>query len=172
VNSEDEASFGAFYAASYARVVRALIPLAGSVAEAEDLAQEAFTRGFVRWSRLQGYDQPEAWVRAVAMNLALSRLRKLRNGARALGRLRPPTTVADPSSGIQERRDLVQILERLPMRQRAALVLYYACDRSVEQISVDLRMSAGTVKSTLARGRDGVRRHLIANAASDQTGAH
>jgi RNA polymerase sigma-70 factor (ECF subfamily) len=172
VNTDEEASFASFYVASYGRVARSLIPIAGSAAEAEDLAQEAFARGLVRWRRVQTYEQPEAWVRAVAMNLALSRLRKIRNGVSAVRRLGPRAPEPDHAIKVVARQDLVQALGQLPQKQRAALILYYVCDRSIEQISDDLRMNAGTVKSSLARGRARLHQIMSADDSFDRNGAH
>src|SRR6188508_962264 len=64
------------YAASYRRLLGQLIGVTGSVAEAEDVVQEAFVRGLDRPSRLLGADNPEAWLRTVAVNLARSRWRR------------------------------------------------------------------------------------------------
>jgi RNA polymerase sigma-70 factor, ECF subfamily len=61
------------YAASYRRLLGQLIGVTGSVAEAEDVVQEAFVRGLDHPRRLLGADNPEAWLRTVAVNLARSR---------------------------------------------------------------------------------------------------
>ena len=58
------------YAASYRRLLGQLIGFTGSVAEAEDVLQEAFVRGLDRPRQLLGADNPEAWLRTVAINLA------------------------------------------------------------------------------------------------------
>jgi RNA polymerase sigma-70 factor, ECF subfamily len=61
------------YATSYRRLLGQLIGVTGSVAEAEDVLQEAFVRGLDHPRRLLGADNPEAWLRTVAVNLARSR---------------------------------------------------------------------------------------------------
>lgn len=63
-------SFERFYDAQHARVLALVYALTGSWAVAEDLTQEAFTRALTRWEEVSGYDQPGAWVRTVAANLA------------------------------------------------------------------------------------------------------
>jgi RNA polymerase sigma-70 factor (ECF subfamily) len=82
--------FQEFYQASYGRTVAMVAAVAGSRHEAEDIAQEAYARALARWSRLRAYDLPEAWVRKVALRLAIDSGRRLRRGALAaflLGRL-------------------------------------------------------------------------------------
>src|SRR5215218_8003870 len=75
--------FAAFYAGSYRRLLGQLFAVTGDLAEAENVLQEAYARAFTRWSRVGGYDLPEAWVRRVALNLAAMAERSLRRRARA-----------------------------------------------------------------------------------------
>jgi RNA polymerase sigma-70 factor, ECF subfamily len=78
--------FDGFYAASYRRLLKQLVAVTGDLAGAEDALQEAYARASVRWQRLVAYDSPEAWVRRVAMNLAVSAARRGRRRAGAVGR--------------------------------------------------------------------------------------
>jgi RNA polymerase sigma-70 factor (ECF subfamily) len=66
-------------------VTRQLFLLTGDLAEAEDLAHEAFARAWLRWSTVRTYDSPEAWVRTVARRVGVSRWRKVRTQAAAWG---------------------------------------------------------------------------------------
>ena len=61
--------------------------LTGNVWTAEEVAQDAFLRAHRDWERISGYDEPGAWVRRVAINLATSRLRRGLREVRALARL-------------------------------------------------------------------------------------
>jgi RNA polymerase sigma factor (sigma-70 family) len=56
------------------------------------------------------------------------------------------------SVDLEAQMDLRAALAVLAPRQRAAVVLRYYCDLSVDQIAYILRFSAGTVKSQTARG--------------------
>jgi DNA-directed RNA polymerase specialized sigma24 family protein len=66
-----EAEFQAFYAANYGRIVAMVTAMVGDRLQAEDVAQEAFARAYSRWARIGHYEVPEAWVRQVAMRLAV-----------------------------------------------------------------------------------------------------
>ena len=68
------------YASSQRRLVIQMAALTGDIAAAEDLVQEAFGRCVAKWAQVAGYDDPEAWVRSVAYNLARSRWRRLEEG--------------------------------------------------------------------------------------------
>src|ERR1700709_2860731 len=72
----DEA-FTDLYDGCYRRLVGELYVVLGSLAEAEDVVQDAFAQGLRKWPKLRGYDEPAAWVRRVALNLASNRRRSL-----------------------------------------------------------------------------------------------
>ena len=74
------ADFEGFYRANYARLVGQMVAVVGDVHEAEDVVQEAFARASLHWSRVRGHHAPEAWVRRVALNYALSGLRRPATG--------------------------------------------------------------------------------------------
>jgi RNA polymerase sigma-70 factor (ECF subfamily) len=142
--------FAVFYASSYRRLLGQLFAVTGDLAEAENVLQEAYARAFARWSRVRGYDRPEAWVRRVAINLAAMADRSLRRRARALLRLGPPPLVPELSP---EAIDLHDALRALPLGQRQVIVLHHLVGLPVEEIAGELRLAPGTVKSRLARGR-------------------
>jgi RNA polymerase sigma-70 factor (ECF subfamily) len=149
--------FEGFFAAAYPRLVRQLFAVVGEVGEAEDVVQEAFARAALRWQRIGAYDDPEGWVRRVALNRAHSNLRRSRRALAALVRVGPvaevPTLSADALA-------VAAALRRLPLRHREVLVLYYVVGLSVEEAARQLGVPAGTVKSRLARGRAALARQL------------
>ena len=73
----DKGDFAAFYAATFSSLCAQLYIYTGDMGEAQDVVQEAFTRALPRWSRLAEYDDPAAWIRKVAWNLATSRWRRI-----------------------------------------------------------------------------------------------
>jgi len=137
------------YAASYRRLLGQLIGVTGSVAEAEDVVQEAFVRGLDHPRQLLGADNPEAWLRTVAVNLARSRWRRAQ---RVIGLA--PRLVEKPSDGdTEDNVVLLQALRRLPAGQREVIALHYLADLTVEQVAHTLGVPTGTVKARLSRGR-------------------
>jgi RNA polymerase sigma-70 factor, ECF subfamily len=144
------AGFEDFYAGTLTGIVRQVYALTGDLAEAQDIAQEAFARAWQRWSSVSTCDSPTAWVRRVATNLAVSRWRRI--GAAAVG-IRKLTANAHVPEVSADNVALVVGLRALPERQRTVLVLYYLADLSVNQVAAELNCSAASVKSMLARGR-------------------
>jgi RNA polymerase sigma-70 factor (ECF subfamily) len=143
-------SFEEFYRGAVSRLLGQLFLVTGDLHEAEEVVQEAFARASVRWSWLRDYNAPEAWVRRVAMNLAVDRARRLRRHARAILRMGPPPAASEVSV---ETLVLVEALRTLPVRQRQAIVLHHLVGLPVEAVAQTLRVPAGTVKSLLSRGR-------------------
>lgn len=141
--------FNAFYNAHFRVLALQLHAYAGDLTEAQDLVQEAFCRAYTRWDQVAGYDDPVAWVRRVAWNLATSRWRRQRRAAAYLLRQREQH---DPGPN-PDRVAVVQALRTLPERQRRAVVLHHVADLSVAEIAAQEGVAEGTVKSWLHRGR-------------------
>jgi RNA polymerase sigma-70 factor, ECF subfamily len=144
-----EASFDDFYAAEFHRLTVQLYAYTADVGLAQDAVQEAFTRAWPRWDRLSAYDNPAAWVRRVAMNVATSRWRRARV-ARAHARYHREPLTDGPNP---DRVALARAMATLPERQRRALVLFHVADLSVSEIAVQEGVAEGTVKAWLHRGR-------------------
>ena len=145
----EQPSFDEFYAGAAARLIRHGYALTGDMAEAQDIAQEAFARAWQRWAAVRACDSPEAWVRRVATNLAASRWRRIRV-ARAAPWHPSELQVPEVSTDLVA---LVSGLRKLPERQRTVLVLHYLCDLTVDQIAAELGCPPGSVKCWLSRGR-------------------
>jgi len=148
--ASERQSFDAFYAATARRVVHAVYAFCGDLAEAQDLAQEAYARAWQRWSSVSAYDSPEAWVRNVAWRLAANRWRRLRRWPRARARLGAAPSTDGPTP---DRVAVMEALRRLPPAQRRVVVLRYLCDMRVADIATSAEMPEGTVKVYLARAR-------------------
>jgi RNA polymerase sigma-70 factor (ECF subfamily) len=135
-----------------------LYAFTGDALETQDLVQEAFIRAWQRWDKVGRYDDPVAWVRRVAWNLAMTRYRRLKIFRRVPGqRAAPPPPV--PEFGL-DRMVLVNALRSLPEQVRRALVLHYIADMSISDIVVEMGAPEGTVKSWLHRGRTELATHL------------
>ncbi|NUR29458.1 MAG: SigE family RNA polymerase sigma factor, partial [Catenulispora sp.] len=143
--------FGGFYTATVSRVVGYLYVVLGSVAEAEDAAQEAFTRAWLRWSKVREYDDPEAWVRTVGFRVAMNTWRKAKN--RLVAHRTSGNGTADVPGLSPDRLAVVEALRRIPAEQRRALVLFHMHGLTVTEIAHEIGAPEGTVKARLSRGR-------------------
>jgi RNA polymerase sigma-70 factor (ECF subfamily) len=142
-------SFDDFYAAHFGALVVQLRAGTGDLAEAQDVVQEAFCRAWGRWDQLIGYEDPVAWVRKVAWNLAISRWRRTRTALRFVARQRAEH-VAGPDP---DRVALSAALDRLPVKQRRAVTLFYLADLTTGEIAQECGVPESTVRSWLHRAR-------------------
>lgn len=141
--------FAEFYAAAFGPLTVQLHAFTGDHAEAQDLVQEAFCRAFARWSTISAYDDPTAWVRRVAWNLAVSRWRRGVTFRRFRRELAQPDIPAPSAAHV----DLARALSRLPENHRRVIVLHYLADLPIAEISAFTSTPEGTVKVWLHRGR-------------------
>jgi RNA polymerase sigma-70 factor, ECF subfamily len=111
--------FDACYAAGYRRLTSQIYAYCGDLGEAQEVVQEAFCRALMRWDKLEKYDDPVAWIRRVAWNLATSRWRRRPVAAR-YARLERPLPVAEPSP---DRVALVAAPKAIPASQRRVVVM-------------------------------------------------
>jgi RNA polymerase sigma-70 factor (ECF subfamily) len=149
--------------ASYRRLVGQLYGVCGSLAEAEEVVAEAFARAVASRRAFERVDQPEAWLRTVAVNVARSRHRR-----RLMGdRLQRRNAEADGQGTLDlsdDRLTLVTALRSLPQQQREALALHYLADLPVAEVAETLGVPIGTVKARLSRGRVALAAALEAEA--------
>ena len=123
--------FESLYAVHYTSLTTQLYAYFGDRQQAQDVAQEAFCRALARWRQISAYDDPVAWVRRVAWNLATSQVRRSRVAA-AFRRRHQPEHIAPPSA---DRVALFTALRALPAKQRQATVLFYLADLPIAEIA-------------------------------------
>ncbi|HEY2671387.1 MAG TPA: SigE family RNA polymerase sigma factor [Rugosimonospora sp.] len=141
------------YAASASRLMAQVYAMTGDFAEAQDVVQEAFVRALARPGQLRRVDNPEAWLRTVALNLARSRYRRRAVFDRLVrtGRLDRSAAHEPPLS--PDHVALVRALQRLPATVREVLVLHHIADLPVKEVAGLTGCSVEAVKTRLARGR-------------------
>ena len=133
-------SFERFYDEHYDAVRRGLSAAFQDAHLAEEAAQESFTRAYVHWRRVSEMERPDGWVYVVAVRYA-ARRRPHRPDDGAV-------TAADPADEVTTRETLRAAIERLPERQRLAIVLRYLADLPVDAVASAMGCAPGTVKST------------------------
>jgi RNA polymerase sigma-70 factor (ECF subfamily) len=144
VTDEVARTFDEFYAATRPDISRALALALGDVDLALEATDEALARAYERWPLVRRLDRPEGWVYRVAMNWALSVLRRRR---RSDHRLYEPT---DTSVAISDP-DLHAALGELDVKHRTVIVCRHLLGWSVADTAAALRVREGTVKSRLSR---------------------
>jgi RNA polymerase sigma-70 factor (ECF subfamily) len=144
-------TFDDFYRSEFTRVYRAAWLLARHDEDALDATQEAFGRAYARWRRLSRHEWATGWVITTALNIL-----KRRPGP-ASGPHGPSSPAREPTP---DAIDLQRALQRLPRRQREAVVLFYVGDLTIHVAADLMGVSDGTVKAHLAQGRAALRQLL------------
>lgn len=147
-------SFVAFVYQRRPKLVAAATLICGDVHLAEDLTQEALVKVAQRWHHLRD-ENPMGYARRILYRDAVSAYRR---------RSREVTVSVTPDSpmvsgkDVAESQDLLQLLNNLPPRQRAVIVLRYYDDLTIEQTAEVLGVTHGTVKRHTHVGLQNLRR--------------
>lgn len=149
------------HAASVRRVItRAL----GPRPEVEDLTQETFMRIFSRIGVLRDAGALREFVFAIAINVLRRELRY--RWVRRKLQLSDSGTVPDvegPSADPEAREALARcyaILDKLGARERAAFVLRYMEERTLDEVASGLGVSLSTAKRLVTRSAERVSKHV------------
>ena len=151
IDGDPAAEVAALYRRTWPQLIGLLVSIGGSRADAEEIAQDAYVKLLGRWDKIRRYDDPEAWVRAVAVRALVSRLRRQQVAARAAAKLMGRSVEVRGPDG--DALDVAAALARITPAQRAVVVLHHVLDLPIEQIADELELPPGTVKSRLARAR-------------------
>jgi RNA polymerase sigma-70 factor (sigma-E family) len=143
--------FAAYVAAHWRRLVRSAVLLGCSLAEAEDLAQTALERCYVKWPHVARADDRDAYVARVLLNCLRQSRRRRWWGEQPTSDL-PDSPVGDGTAEVDEADAVRRALGSLSPEQRDVVVLRYYVHLTERQISESLGIAPGTVKSRLSRG--------------------
>ena len=123
-----EEEFRDLFAEQYALVVQAVFFILQDQGQAEEIAQDAFMQLLRHWGKVRDYEQPAAWVRRVALRLAVKSAQRERRINQALSRTRPEPSV-DVSTQVAQHSAVFAAIGRLTPKERAVVVLLYFEDR-------------------------------------------
>lgn len=155
----DERGLDGLYRAHAAEAQRLAYLLTGDRTLAEDLVQDAFVKVLGRFHDLRNRDAFWWYLRRTIVNLSTSHFRRRRVERAWLERQHPPESAPVPHD-LGERERLREALMTLRPEQRAAIVLRFYEDLSEADTAEALGMPLGTVKSTVSRGLERLRRQL------------
>ena len=175
----DEAAFGELVQRHRRELHLHCYRMTGSFDEAEDLVQETFLRAWRKRDSFEGGPGFRAWLYRIATNACLDALRSSRRRPstvqsfaevpwlqpypdRLLDELAPSDTQPDAVVVARETIELtyLAVIQLLPPRQRAVLILRDVLDWSAAETAAMLEMSVAAANSALQRARATLRRRL------------
>jgi RNA polymerase sigma-70 factor, ECF subfamily len=130
--------------------------------DAEDVAQEAFARAYVRFAQLRDRDRFRAWLVRMTWRLALDRRR---SDNRRLARettigAAAPQTAEEEAIAAERAGRLWEAIDALPDKLRITIVLSAIEGYDVREVARLLGLPEGTVKSRLFLARKGLAESL------------
>jgi RNA polymerase sigma-70 factor (ECF subfamily) len=132
---------------------------------AQDAVQEALVAAWRGMAALRDPDAWDSWLHRLTIRACYVAAR--REKRRTLVELpaapdREPAGAMDEQSALAERDRIERELGRLPIDQRAVLVLHFYVGLPLTEAAVVLDIPAGTAKSRLHRGLEALRSTMVA----------
>ncbi|NNE08298.1 MAG: sigma-70 family RNA polymerase sigma factor [Gemmatimonadetes bacterium] len=163
----EEAAFRELVEAWEQPVFAFLARMLGNREDARDLAQETFVRVFEQASRYRPEGKFRSWLFRIAGNFARTALRR-RKVLQWVGLDSAQNLVRDtgesPDGAIERRerdRRLQAALDKLPARQKEAIVLQRFHEMSQHEVAGAMGTSVPAVESLLHRGMQALRTELV-----------
>ena len=135
-------------------MVGMLANLIGDRQEAEDLAQNVFTRVFFALSKFRGDSSLKTWLRTIATREAYNHHRKRSDRPIDPGDFDHLDGSAGEQRRVDERDALANALAKVPYPYREILVLRYIEELDLDEIGAQLELGKSATKMRLKRARD------------------
>lgn len=137
------------------RLTRVAYRMLGSVADAEDVVQEAF----IRWMGADRAEvrEPEAFLRRIVTRLCLDQLKSARQQREVYTGPWLPEPIVEEVEEEDITLPLMLALERLSPLERAAFLLHDVFGIGFDEIAVTIRRSPAACRQLAARAREHVR---------------
>lgn len=132
---------------------------------ADDLVSITIGKLYRHWSRVGSSGGLDAYVRRILVRTWLDEKRRPWHREEPTDEL--PELESATEYVVLDRDELNQLLDSLPPRRRAVVVLRLYCDLSVDETAEILGCTTGTVKSQTARGLDTLRERVAEAATRD-----
>jgi RNA polymerase sigma-70 factor, ECF subfamily len=160
-----DAAFESFYRNHVAEVYQYALAVLGNSTDAEDVTQQTFLNAYRAFQRGEQPRKPHNWLIKIAHNVCRMRWRQSGRRPQEV----PLESAGEPVARDDERQSLDEVLSalaRLPLNQRAAIVMREIEDRSYAEIAEILGTTVPAVEALLFRARGNLRerRNALAGA--------
>jgi RNA polymerase sigma-70 factor (ECF subfamily) len=143
----------------YSLLYRFAFRLTSSVADAEDLTQQAFLTAQRKLDQLRDPSRAKSWLCSILRNTYLKDLRSRAPIPVSLANTPEPADEALDEATFDEQ-ELQDALQELPEEYCTPIILFYFEEFSYKEIAEQMQVPIGTVMSRLARAKCHLRRRL------------
>jgi RNA polymerase sigma-70 factor, ECF subfamily len=138
------------------RIYRLVYKMLGGTYEADDVAQDVFLKAYKSIKDFHCQSSFSTWLTQITINQCINHLKNrnrfkfLSFGLSSRRSSVGPQIVAERN---EKREKVCQVVNSLPIKQKAVIILHYFENYSCEEIAEVLKCSIGTVKSRLYYAR-------------------
>ena len=175
-NSKIDITFEELFERYSSMVYGLALRILGDREEALDVSQEVFLTIYRKMATFRGESSLKTWIYRIAAHRAANRFRwwnRLRRrgtvsleehiakspNSELFCNLKSEVRSPEEALLLQEEHEMVErLLHELPLQQRIAVIMRDIEGLSYDEIAESLQVSLGTVKSRIARGREGLKR--------------
>lgn len=131
---------------------------------ARDVVQDTLLRAWRDLPGLRDPDRFDAWLNRLLTHAAIDEARRRRRRVIEVELTPIDSPGADDLPGLFDRDEIMRAFGRLPVEQRAVIVLHYYLDLPLADVAASLGVPVGTAKSRLNRAVSGLRAAVEADA--------
>ena len=168
----DKEAYGALVVRHSAKLFRMAFRITGNAADADDVVQDAFLRGYVKLESFESRSEFGTWIYRIGVRCALDKVTARRTDETS--RVADETDAEDAAVQVPdaapgpERLALsaeIRVLQEMALRglsplERTAFVLRHLEDQSTEEIAAVLHIAPNAAKQAVFRGVQKVRQRL------------
>jgi RNA polymerase sigma-70 factor (ECF subfamily) len=146
----------------YRYVYAACLGIVGGVQDAEDIAQEAMLKGYLKIRKLRTNERFDHWILKIARNLCLDFVRRKKHA-----KTYPVVWPARTNGQNNDEHHLLRAISDLPQVYRLPLVMFYFDNKSAKTIAQKLRISHSGAYQRIRAARERLH-ELLSERVNDE----
>ena len=149
--------FSAFYRETTKKLIGFLVNHGATLPMAADITQDTMAKAYGRWIELR---EPRAWVHTVASRAYIREATKVREDP--VDQVPEPTSLLPRPDAVAEwetRHDTLQLVKKLPYRQRQVLA-WTLSGYTPAEIAEQLELTPEAVRASLKKARRAIAGHI------------
>ena len=159
----DKSAYALLVKRHYRHIFAVCLGMVANIDDAEDIAQDAVLKGFLKIRKLRDNEQFGQWIVRIAKNLCIDFLRRKKYTKGFITR-----QAEQPAKPTSENYDLEGAIRRLPRQYRVPLMMYYFDNKSAKTIAEKLNISHSGACQRIRAARKQLHRLLTEEVHNEQ----